>query len=396
MTVADTGETAAMHELIRETARDIAGDYDQTYWREHAANNEFPREYWDDLADAGFLGTFVPEEYGGEGLGVQEMLVANEELTRAGARSGILFLLTPIFGALTLTKHGTEAQKEEYLPRIADGDLRWCMALTEPNAGTNTLKMATRAERDGDGFVVNGQKTWISGVDHAHGMLLIARTSEYDPEEPTHGISMFVVPEPTEREGLEARPIDMALNDGIARQFDVTFDDLRVDEEWLVGEEDLGSLIWFDTLNPERISTAASSIGEGLRAVDLAVEYAADRQVWSEPIGAHQAVQHPLAESYAELMCAREMVYKAARKFDAGEDCAEETNIALLRASQAAHEAAHHAVQCHGGNGFTHEYEVFGLWVATRVAQVAPANTQLLRNYIGEHVLGLPRSYQRE
>lgn len=395
MGVVDADDRSEMHELIRQTARDIAGQYDREYWREHAENNEFPQEYWDDLADAGFLGTFVPEEYGGEGLGVQEMLVANEELTRAGASSGILFLLTPIFGALTLSEHGTEEQKEEYLPRIADGDLRWCMALTEPEAGTNTLKMRTFAERDGDEFVVNGTKQWISGVNHAHGMLLIARTSEYDPENPTHGITMFIVPEPTEREGIDLRPIDMAIGEGVAKQFVVDFDDLRVDEEWIVGEEDMGSLIWFDTLNPERISTAASTIGDGLRAIDLAVEYATDRQVWSEPIGAHQGVQHPLAESYAQLMCAREMVYKAARKFDRGEDCAEETNIALLRASQAAHDAAHHAVQAHGGNGFTHEYEVFGLWVGTRVAQVAPANTQLLRNYIGEHVLGLPRSYER-
>jgi len=385
-----------MHEMIRQTARDIAGQYDREYWRTHQQNNEFPREYWEDLADAGFLGTFVPEEYGGEGLGVQEMLVANEELTRAGAPSGILFLLTPIFGALTLSEHGTEEQKEEYLPRIANGDLRWCMALTEPEAGTNTLKMDTFAERDGDEFVVNGTKQWISGVNHAHGMLLIARTSEYDPENPTHGISMFIVPEPTERDGIELRPIDMALGDGIAKQFVVHFEDLRIHEDWLVGEEDMGSLIWFDTLNPERISTAASTIGNGLRAIDLATEYASEREVWAEPIGAHQGVQHPLAESYAQVMCAREMVYKAARKFDRGEDCAEETNIALLRAGQAAHRAAHHAVQCHGGNGFTHEYEVFGLWVGTRVAQVAPANTQLLRNYIGEHVLGLPRSYERE
>lgn len=396
MTPNDVEGRSEMHDLIRETAREIAGDYDRSYWREHGANNTFPQEYWNDLADAGFLGTFVPEAYGGEGLGVQEMLVANEELTRAGAPSGILFLLTPIFGALTLTAHGTEQQKEEYLPRIASGDLRWCMALTEPNAGTNTLKMETTADRDGDEFVVNGQKIWISGVDHAHGMLLIARTTEYDPDDPTHGISMFIVPDPRERDGIELRPLDMAFSEGIARQFEVTFDDLRVDEEWLVGEEDMGSLIWFDTLNPERISTAASTIGQGLRAIDLAVDYASDRQVWAEPIGAHQGVQHPLAESYAQLMCTREMVYKAARKFDAGEDCAEETNIALLRASQVAHEAAHHAVQAHGGNGFTHEYEVFNLWVGTRVAQVAPANTQLLRNYIGEHVLGLPRSYARE
>ena len=396
MGVTGSDDRSDMHDLIRQTARDIAGQYDREYWREHAANNEFPQEYWEDLADAGFLGTFVPEEYGGEGLGVQEMLIANEELTRAGASSGILFLLTPIFGALTLSKHGSEEQKEEYLPRIADGDLRWCMALTEPNAGTNTLRMKTFAERDGDEFVINGEKVFISGVNHAHGMLLIARTSEYDPENPTHGITMFIIPEPTEREGIELRPLDMALGEGVAKQFQVTFDDLRVDEEWIVGEEDMGSLIWFDTLNPERISTAASTVGDGLRAIDLAVEYANDRQVWSEPIGAHQGVQHPLAESYAQLMCAREMVYKAARKFDRGEDCAEETNIALLRASQAAHDAAHHAVQAHGGNGFTHEYEVFGLWVGTRVAQVAPANTQLLRNYIGEHVLGLPRSYERE
>jgi len=396
MAVSGNEERAQMHDLIRETARDIAGDYDRSYWREKGRNNEFPEEYWNDLAEAGFLGTFVPEEYGGEDLGVQEMLVANEELTRAGAPSGILFLLTPIFGALTITKHGTEEQKETYLPQIVDGDLRWCMALTEPNAGTNTLKMETVAERDGDAFVVNGQKTWISGVDHAHGMLLIARTSEYDPENPTHGISLFAVPEPRERDGIDATPIDMALNEGIARQFDVHFDDLRVKEEWLIGEEDQGALLWFDTLNPERISTAASTVGRGLRAIDLAVDYASNRQVWADPIGAHQGVQHPLAEYYARLMCAREMVYKAARKFDRGADCAEETNIALLRASQAAHQAAHHAVQCHGGNGFTHEYEVFNLWVGTRVAQVAPANTQLLRNYIGEHVLGLPRSYERE
>lgn len=381
-----------MHDMIREAVRDIAAEYDTAYWRERVESNQFPEEYWQDLAEQGWLGVAIPEEYGGEGMGMVEMSIVIEELSRGGGQGGIIFVLTPVFGGITVQRHGTEAQKEEYLPKIADGELRFCMGLTEPRAGTNTLNIDTRAERDGSEFVIEGQKTFISGVENADEMLLIARTSEFDRSNPTHGITLFLVDDPVDRDAITLTELDTRVP-WFERQYQVDIDGLRVPEERILGTEDGGLYLLFDTLNTERIGGAASALGGGLRAIDLAVEYANDRSVFGQPIGSHQAIQHPLAEHYAKLMAAREITYKAAARWDDGADCGMEANAAKLLASEFATEAASQAIQTHGGNGFTPEYEVYDIWQNARLTQTAPISNEMVKNFIAEHHLGLPRSY---
>ncbi len=378
--------------MIRDAVRDIGEDYDREYWADKIDNKEFPETYWDDLAADGWLGVTIPEEYGGVGMGMQEMTIIIEELSRAGGQGGIIFTLTPVFGGIGIQRHGTEAQKEHYLPKIADGEMRFCMGLTEAGAGTNTLNIDTRAERDGDEFVVTGQKMFISGVENADAMLLIARTSEFDRSNPTHGVTLFVVPEPTERDGISLTEVETTVP-WFEKQYQVDMDGLRVHEDDILGSEDGGLYLLFDTLNTERIAGAASALGGGLRAVDLAVDYANDREVFGQPIGAHQGIQHPLADSYTKLLGARELAYKAAWKWDAGEDAGAEANAAKLRASEAALEAADRAIQTHGGNGFTPEYEVYDIWRNVRLTKTAPVSNEMVKNFIGEHHLGLPRSY---
>ncbi|WP_254538223.1 acyl-CoA dehydrogenase family protein [Halomarina litorea] len=381
-----------VHDMIRGAVRDISAEFDRAYWREHVDEKRFPEEYWRELADNGWLGVAIPEEYGGEGMGMLEMSMVIEELARGGGQGGIIYILTPVFGGIGITRHGTEEQKEHYLPAIANGNVRFCMGLTEPRAGTNTLNIDTSAERDGDSFVVDGEKTFISSVETADEMLLVARTSEFDPSNPTHGVTMFLVPDPSERDGVSTSVLDTAVP-WFEDQYHVTFDGLRVPADRTLGPVDEGLRLLFDTLNTERIAGAASALGGGLRAVDLAVEYAKDRRVFDQPIGAHQGIQHPLADSYAKLLAARQLVYDAADKWDRGENCGMEANAAKLLASEFSTEAASRAVQTHGGNGFTREYEVYDIWQNARVTQTVPVSNEMAKNYIAEHHLGLPRSY---
>jgi acyl-CoA dehydrogenase len=387
----DYGETDE-HGMIRDTVRQIADDYDWEYWKTCIREKEFPEQYWQDLADDGWLGVTIPEEYGGAGMGMLEMSIVIEELTRGGGQSGIIFVLTPVFGGISIERHGTEEQKEEYLPQIASGDMRFCFGLTEVGAGTNTLNIDTHAERDDDEFVLDGQKMFISGVENADEMLLVARTSEFDKSNPTHGISMFLVPEPAEQDAITLTPVDVEVP-WFETQYQVDIDGLRVHEDRILGEEDGALYLMWDTLNTERIAGAASAIGGGLRAVDLAVEYANDRSVFGQKIGAHQSIQHPISDAYAKLMCAREMTYKASWKWDNGEDAGTEANVAKLISSQAATEAADRAIQTHGGNGFTADYEVYDIWQNSRLLQTVPVTNEMVKNFIGEHTLGMPRSY---
>ncbi|MEF8855697.1 MAG: acyl-CoA dehydrogenase family protein [Haloarculaceae archaeon] len=385
-------EETAEQQMIRDAVSSLGEDYDREYWRHHVEENEFPEEYWSDLADDGWLGVTIPEEYGGAGMGMVEMAIIIEELSRAGGQGGIVFVLTPVFGGISIERHGTEAQKERYLPAIASGEDRFCMALTEPGAGTNTLAIDTMAERDGDAFVVDGQKTFISGVENADHMLLVARTSDFDRSNPTHGVTLFVVPDPADKDGIRLTPLDVEVP-WFEVQYQVDFDGLRLGDEHVLGEVDGGLYLLWDTLNTERIAGAASAVGGGLRAIDLAVEYATDREVFGGPIGEHQAIQHPLADAYAELVCAQAVTYKAAWKWDEGQDAGMEANVAKLRASEAATEAADRAIQTHGGNGFTPEYEVYDIWQNMRLTQTVPISNEMVRNFIAEHHLGMPRSY---
>lgn len=384
-------------ELVRETAREVAQEYDREYVREHTENQTFPQAFWDDIAANGFLGTMIPEEYGGAGMGMQELAVILEELAREGTPGGLLIVLTAIFGGVGLTNHGTEAQREEFLPKIANGDIQFCMGLTEANAGVNTLTIDTTAERDGDEYVLSGQKMWISGVDNADYMLLIARTSPFNSDNPTHGITLFLVPDPADQDAISLTQVE-TLVPWFERQFQVDIEGLRLSEESILGgpeKADMALYDLWDTLNTERIAGAASVIGGGLRSIDLAVEYANDRVVFKEPIGAYQSMQHPLATSYTYLTTAREMTSKAAWKYDNGKACGAEANMAKLQASEAALDAASQAIQVHGGYGFTPEAEVMPLWVNARLIQTAPVPNEMIKNHIAEHVLGLPRSYLR-
>ncbi|UHQ95198.1 acyl-CoA dehydrogenase family protein [Haloterrigena alkaliphila] len=386
------GSETEVHDLIRSSVSELAADYDADYWREHVDEKRFPESYWQDLADNGWLGVAIDEEYGGEGMGMQEMTIVIEELSRAGGQGGIIFILTPVFDGISIQRHGTEAQKREFLPAIVNGNCRFCMGLTEPNAGTNTLSIETTAERDGDEFVIDGEKTFISSVENADEMLLVARTSPLDPADPTHGGTLFLVSDPADQEAISLSTLDTAVP-WFEHQYQVNIDGLRVHEDDVLGTEDEGFRLMFDTLNTERIAGAASALGDGLRAVDLAVEYANDHDVFGQPIGAHQSIQHPLAESYAKLLAARQITYEAAAKWDRDEDCGMETNAAKLLTSQFSTEAASRAIQTHGGNGFTKEYEVYELWQNARVTETVPVSNEMAKNYIAEHHLGLPRSY---
>ena len=246
--------------------------------------------------------------------------------------------------------------------------------------------------RDGDEFVLDGQKTFISGVENADHMLLVARTSAFDSSNPTHGVTLFVVPDPADRDGIDLTPLDVDVP-WFEVQYQVDIDGLRLDESQVLGAVDGGLYLLWDTLNTERIAGAASAVGGGLRAIDLAVDYANDRSVFGEKIGAHQAIQHPLADAYSKLVCAQSVTYQAAWKWDEGEDAGMEANVAKLRASEAATEAADRAIQTHGGNGYTPDYEVYDIWQNMRLTQTVPVSNEMVKNFVAEHHLGLPRSY---
>jgi len=381
-------------EMIRQTARDVAGDYDDGYWRD-VADGMAPDEFWADAAEAGFLGTSVPEEYGGEGMGFWELSAIVEELARAGCLGvEMLFVVTVCFGGITLTNYGTDEQKGRILPDLVDGEHRFCMALTEPDAGHNAPNMDTVAEREGEEFVVDGRKQWISGVDRADTMLLVARTRPREAvEKRTQGVTLFLA-DPADP-AIELRELDVGIPTP-ERQFEVSIDGYRAGEDDVVGAEGAGLYQLFDTVNPERLLGAAGAVGIGRNALERSVEYASDREVFDQPIGAHQAVQHPIADSWSKLEAANLLTRKAAWMVDNEPDPkkrAEAANMAKLRATEAGHEATDVAVQTHGGNGFSRDYAVIDMWKGSRLGKVAPGSTEMMRNHIAEHALGLPRSY---
>jgi len=383
--------------LIRETARDIAAEYDDSYWREVTGPEKRPpEEFWQDCADVGFLGVTVPEEYGGENMGITELTAIVEELTKNGCSgSEMLFVVNVVFGAVTLTNHGSEAQKQEYLEALVNGEMNFCMALTEPNAGHNAPNMETYADEVEEGtYHINGSKQWISGADRADKMLLVARTTPVDEvDKRTMGITMFLA-DPSDP-AIELRELDTGIPTP-ERQFELSFDDYVATEEEIIGTKEMGLYQLFDTVNPERLVGAAGGIGTGRNALNRAVEYANEREVFDQPIGAHQAVQHPIADAWSKLEAADLLVRKSAWMMDNGYDrkeVAELSNMAKLRASEASCEATDVAVQVHGGNGFSREYSVIDMWKGTRLGRVAPGSTEMMRNHIAEHTLGLPRSY---
>jgi alkylation response protein AidB-like acyl-CoA dehydrogenase len=358
------------------------------YMRRCDEAGEPPRELWDALAEKGYLGINLPERYGGGGLGIAALHAVGEEIATAGC-SLLLIVVSPAIVGSILARHGTEAQREAWLPGIAAATTRVAFAITEADAGTNSHNLSTAATRDGDVYRLRGTKTYISGVEDAHAILVVARTRQ---EDGSLGLPLLVLVD-TGAPGLERQLIPVAVK-ASDKQWQLYFDDVEVPADRVIGESETAGLkAAFDGLNPERIMGAAMANGIGRRALDLAAAYANERVVWSQPIGAHQGISHPLAEAKIELELARLMTRKAAALYDAGAPAGEPANMAKYAAAEAAIRCVDQAIQTHGGNGFALEYGLTDMYWGARVTRTAPVSREMILNYVAEHSLGLPRSY---
>jgi len=392
MTVADLlgGEQGELREAVHEATRGVTEKYGRKYWLDCAREDRFPDDMWQAMVDQGLLGLGVPEEYGGSGGGLLGVVAAMEAMSTAGVPLA-LYLLTA-FAREAILRHGSDDQKKRFITPVSEGKERMCFAITEPNAGTNSFKMETLATKTKNGsYIINGQKLFISAADAAEKMMVVLRTTKASEVlDRRSGLSVMVVD--TKSPGLEMQKQDI----GIVmpdHQYIIYFNDVEVAEENLIGAEGMGVRYMFDALNPERMLVSAWAIGLGDFALSKAVEYASERAVFGKPIGAYQALQHPLARSRAQLDAARLMMYTAARIFDEGGDAGYYANAAKLLASEAAVAAVDAAIQTHGGYAFSDEFDVATIWPVVRLLRIAPVNNEMVLNYIGEHVLGLPRSY---
>jgi len=376
---------------IRDAVARLCADFPGRYWRERDRARAYPKEFVDALADAGFLAVLIPEEYGGSGLGVKAASAVLEEVHRAGCNGAACHAQMYTMG--TLLKHGSDAQKREYLPQIAAGALRLqAFGVTEPTSGTDTTRIRTTAVRDGDVYRVSGQKVFISRTEHSDLMLLLARTTPRDQvAKPTDGMSVFIVDLRTAvGNGLTIKPLVTMMNHATTELY---FDNLAVPVANLVGAEGRGFGYILDSMNVERILIASECIGDSRWFVAKATAYATERQVFGRPIGQNQGIQFPIARAYAQTEAAALMVEKAAALFDAGEKCGAEANMAKMLAADASKEAADVCIQTHGGYGFAEEYDVERKFRETRLYQVAPVSTNLILSYIGTHVLGMPKTF---
>lgn len=376
---------------IRESVRRICADFPGEYWNGLDEKLAYPEEFVRALTESGFLGALIPEEYGGSGMPLRAAAVILEEIHATGCNAGACHAQMYTMG--TLLRHGSQEQKQKYLPKIASGELRLqAFGVTEPTSGTDTTKLKTRAERQGDHYVVNGQKVWTSRALHSDLMLLLARTTPYDAvEKKSDGISVFLV---DMREalgnGLEIRPIKAMVNHNATEVF---FDNLKIPADSLIGEEGKGFRYILDGMNAERILVSSEAIGDARWFIETAARYASERTVFGRPIGMNQGIQFPIARAYTQMKAADLMLRKAAALFAAGLPCGEEANIGKLLASEASWMAAEACMQTHGGFGFATEYHVERKWRETRLFQIAPISTNLILSYVGQHVLGMPRSF---
>ncbi|KVD65622.1 acyl-CoA dehydrogenase family protein [Burkholderia ubonensis] len=376
---------------IREAVRDLCGEFPAEYFRKIDEARGYPEAFVDALTKAGWLAALIPQEYGGSGLGLTEASVIMEEINRAGGNSGACH--GQMYNMGTLLRHGSAEQKQKYLPKIASGELRLqSMGVTEPTTGTDTTKIKTAAERKGDRYVVNGQKVWISRVQHSDLMILLARTTPLsDVKKKSEGMSIFIVDlHHAIGNGMTVRPIPNMVNHETNELF---FDNLDIPAENLIGEEGHGFRYILDGLNAERTLIAAECIGDGYWFVDKVSQYVKDRVVFGRPIGQNQGVQFPIARAFVNVEAASLMRFEAARRFDAHEPCGAQANMAKLLAADASWEAANACLQFHGGFGFASEYDVERKFRETRLYQVAPISTNLILSYVAEHILGLPRSF---
>lgn len=376
---------------IREAVARLCADFPGEYWRDKDRDKTYPAEFVQALTDAGYLSVLIPEQYGGADLDLGAACAVLEAIQHSGANGGACHAQMYIMG--TLLRHGSEAQKQKYLPEIASGALRLqAFGVTEPSSGTDTTRIKTRAYRDGESYVVSGQKVFISRVEHSDLLLLLVRTTPREAvEKPTQGMSVLLVDlREAVGQGLTVRPLETMINHATTELF---FDELRVPAENLIGEEGKGFSYILDGMNAERILIAAECIGDARWFIDKAAAYARDREVFGAPIGKNQGVQFPIARAHVQTEAAALMVDKAADLFDAGDPCGAEANMAKMLAADASWAAADMCLQTHGGYGFTVEYDVERKFRETRLYQVAPVSTNLILSYVATHVLGLPRSF---
>jgi acyl-CoA dehydrogenase len=376
---------------LRDAVRDLCSTFPPEYWRKVDEARGYPEEFVDALTKAGWLAALIPAEYGGSGLGLTEASVIMEEINRTGGNSGACH--GQMYNMGTLLRHGSAEQKQLYLPKIASGELRLqSMGVTEPTTGTDTTKIKTTAVRKGDKYVVNGQKVWISRIQHSDLMILLARTTPLDQvKKKSEGMSIFLVDlKHAIANGMSVRPILNMVNHETNELF---FDNLEIPVENLIGEEGKGFKYILDGLNAERTLIAAECIGDGYWFIEKAAQYAKERVVFDRPIGMNQGVQFPIADSYIELEAANLMRFKACELFDAHQPCGAQANMAKFLAAKASWEAANVCLQTHGGFGFACEYDVERKFRETRLYQVAPISTNLIYSYVAEHILGLPRSF---
>jgi alkylation response protein AidB-like acyl-CoA dehydrogenase len=370
------------HRALRESVRGIASRYGIAYMMERTRAGEPPRALWDDLAGHGFLGVNIPEEWDGGGLGLYELAIVEEELSAAGCPLFPLLTSPGVVGTI-LARHGTPEQQDRFLRGIGSGREHYALAFTEADAGSNSHRIATKARRTDGGYLLSGSKTFISGIEDAVRILVVARAEA--------GLSAFIVD--VAAPGLERQFIPTAVRMA-DQQWTLFFDDVEVDADRLIGGEGDGLKLLFDGLNPERILAAAIGTGIGRYALEKAAAYARERAVWNgKPIGAHQGVAHPLAEARIAVDAARLMAQKAAVLHDAGADAGEPSNMAKLLAADAALRALDQAIQTHGGNGLADEYGLADLWFSARLLKTAPVSREMILNYVAQHSLGLPRSY---
>lgn len=377
------------HPEIRDAVARLCAGFPAAYWRKMDRETAYPTEFVETLTEAGYLAALIPEDYGGLGLPLSAGAAILEEIHRSGGNAGACHAQMYTMG--TVLRHGSEAQKAEYLPQIAAGTLRLqAFGVTEPTSGTDTTALRTTARRDGDRYIVNGQKIWTSRAEHSDLMVLLARTTPR-PEvaKRTDGLSVFLV-DMRDRPGLTIRPIRTMMNHATTEVF---FDDMEIPASSLVGEEGKGFRYILSGMNAERILIAAECVGDAKWFIETARDYANERQVFGRPIGQNQGVQFPIARAYARMRAAELMLREALRLYEAGENPGEEANMAKMLAADASWEAAEACVQTHGGFGFAEEYDVERKFRETRLYQVAPISTNLILSYLAEHVLGLPRSY---
>ncbi len=376
---------------IREAVAALCSQYDSAYWQKIDDARTYPEAFVDALTKAGWMAALIPEEYGGSGLGLGEASVVMEEINRQGGNSGACH--GQMYNMNTLLRHGSAEQKKFYLPKIASGELRLqSMGVTEPTTGTDTTKIKTTAERKGDKYVINGQKVWISRIQHSELMILLARTTPLaDVKKKADGLSIFLVDlRKAIGNGLDVHPIRNMVNHETNQLF---FDNLEIPAENLIGEEGKGFRYILDGLNAERVLIAAECIGDAYWFIQKSSSYAKDRIVFDRPIGQNQGVQFPIAESYIETEAANLMRWKACQLFDAHKPCGSEANMSKYLAAKASWEAANACLQTHGGFGFACEYDVERKFRETRLYQVAPISTNLILSFVAEHVLGMPRSF---